>query len=212
MKEKELKFVFFPYSVGGAFLVNKDVYLKAGGENEHFYGWGMEDLERVKRMEILGLPVTRAKGALYHLFHFRNENSRFYNETLENESRAEYLTVCSLTKNRLEKYIQTWNNVHKEYENRVHISLTSKDMKIPYDIRVKSPFLDNYFCLMEKYNMAFVAIAKNAMTYLKNLAIHAQYDIYPAHEDVHNLIGYNERSPYLCPVREMKKEKQNWEK
>ena len=205
LKEKELKFVFFPYSVGGAFLVNKDVYLKAGGENEHFYGWGMEDLERVKRMEILGLPVTRAKGALYHLFHFRNENSRFYNETLENESRAEYLTVCSLTKNRLEKYIQTWNNVHKEYENRVHISLTSKDMKIPYDIRVKSPFLDNYFCLMEKYNMAFVAIAKNAMTYLKNLAIHAQYDIYPAHEDVHNLIGYNERSPYLCPVREMKK-------
>ena len=32
LKEKELKFVFFPYSVGGAFLVNKDVYLKAGGD------------------------------------------------------------------------------------------------------------------------------------------------------------------------------------
>lgn len=34
-------------SVGGAFLVNRKVYLKAGGENEHFYGWGPEDTERV---------------------------------------------------------------------------------------------------------------------------------------------------------------------
>ena len=28
-------------------------YLRAGGENEAFYGWGPEDAERVKRLEIL---------------------------------------------------------------------------------------------------------------------------------------------------------------
>ena len=46
-----------PNSVGGAFLVNKNVYIKYGGENQHFYGWGPEDAERCKRMEILGLPI-----------------------------------------------------------------------------------------------------------------------------------------------------------
>lgn len=42
-----------PNSVGGAFWVNKNVYIKYGGENQHFYGWGPEDAERCKRMEIL---------------------------------------------------------------------------------------------------------------------------------------------------------------
>ena len=169
LKERESESVFFSYSVGGAFLVNKEVYLRAGGENEHFYGWGMEDMERVKRMEILGLPVMRTKGALYHLYHIRNENSRFYNHLLENRSREEYLTVCSLTKGRLEKYIQTWKVGYKDYENRICISLRSRDMKIPSDMCIRSPFFGNYFCLMEKYNMAFVAIAKNAMTHLNVL-------------------------------------------
>lgn len=52
-------------SVGGAFLVNKTKYLETGGENEGFYGWGPEDVERVKRLEILELPIARTKGALY---------------------------------------------------------------------------------------------------------------------------------------------------
>lgn len=51
--------------------------MRTGGENEYFYGWGMEDMERVKRMEILGLPVSRVDGSLFHLFHYRNENSGF---------------------------------------------------------------------------------------------------------------------------------------
>lgn len=98
----------FIHSVGGAFLIHKDYYLEAGGENEHFYGWGMEDMERVKRMEILGLPVSRASGVLYHLFHYRYENSRFYSSRLEEESRKEFLKVCGMYKDQLKHYIQTW--------------------------------------------------------------------------------------------------------
>ena len=49
------------------------MYVQAGGENEHFYGWGPEDLERVKRMEILGYSVTRIKGDLYHLYHLEGK-------------------------------------------------------------------------------------------------------------------------------------------
>lgn len=97
-----------PHSVGGAFFVNRMVYLQSGGENEHFYGWGPEDAERVKRMEILGLPVYRAKGPLFHLFHPRNENSRYGSEDIELKNRQEFLNVCSMTQKELSEYIQTW--------------------------------------------------------------------------------------------------------
>lgn len=96
------------HSVGGAFLVNRDIYLRAGGENENFYGWGLEDLERVKRMEILGLPIYRAKGALFHLFHPRKENSWFANKNVELKNRLEFLKVCGKTKEELLEYVQTW--------------------------------------------------------------------------------------------------------
>lgn len=104
-------------------MVNKEIYLEAGGENEHFYGWGMEDVERVKRMEILGFPVLRTSGVLYHLFHFRYENSRFYSPTLEEKSREEFLKVCSMCKDQLKHYIRTWKDIAQKYENKVYLPL-----------------------------------------------------------------------------------------
>ena len=101
------------HSVGGAFFVNKEIYQQAGGENESFYGWGAEDQERVKRMEILELTISRTKGALYHLYHPRNRNSQFYSQTQKYESLKELLKVCSLSKKQLEQYIQTWKMVNQ---------------------------------------------------------------------------------------------------
>lgn len=105
-----------PHSVGGAFLVNRKVYLQSGGENEHFYGWGPEDAERVKRMEILKLPVYRAEGPLFHLYHPRKENSWYGSGEIELKNRQEFLTVCSMTKKELSDYISTWNSFER-YEN-----------------------------------------------------------------------------------------------
>lgn len=99
---------FVSNSVGGAFLVRKDLYLEAGGENEFFYGWGLEDQERIRRLFILGLPVTRADGPLFHLFHPRNENSRYKDYEAEGKSLHEFLKVCSMTSKNLRHYIQSW--------------------------------------------------------------------------------------------------------
>lgn len=90
-------------SVGGAFLVNKEKYLSAGGENEGFYGWGPEDIERVKRLEILEYPIARTEGPCYHLFHPRQSSGRETNE----EKRMIYnkkvlLDICKRTKEELE--------------------------------------------------------------------------------------------------------------
>ena len=61
----------------GAMLVNKKAYIKAGMENERFYGWGPEDFERYDRRKILGLKIHRSKGPLFHLTHSRGSNSTF---------------------------------------------------------------------------------------------------------------------------------------
>lgn len=98
-------------SVGGAFLVRKSLYLEAGGENEAFYGWGLEDQERVRRMFILGLPVTRVEGPLFHLFHPRNENSRYKDEEAESMSRREFLKVCGMTSDELRRSVGSFQKM-----------------------------------------------------------------------------------------------------
>jgi hypothetical protein len=82
------------YSCGGAFLVNKEKYLEAGGENENFYGWGPEDAERVRRMEIFKLPVYYAQGLLFHLWHPRK--GWFDSLETEKQNRKEFIKTCFL--------------------------------------------------------------------------------------------------------------------
>lgn len=96
------------HSVGGAFFVNKSMYLKYGGENQFIYGWGPEDAERVKRMEILDLPIFYSSGALVHLYHPRKQNSFFATEEIQIRNRNQYFLTCSKTKPELIEYIKTW--------------------------------------------------------------------------------------------------------
>ncbi len=95
------------HSVGGAFMVNREAYLNAGMENENFYGWGAEDVERVKRWEILGYCIKRIDGALYHLHHPRMENSWFASQELELRNRQELIKICRMTTNQVYKYIKS---------------------------------------------------------------------------------------------------------
>lgn len=67
-----------------------------------------------------------------------------------------------------------------------------------------SYFMGNHFCLIRRYKLAFVAIAKNAVTYLKNLAVYTNTGVLPAGMDSHRIVGYKEPSPYLCPLSRMK--------
>ncbi|WP_053826192.1 galactosyltransferase-related protein [Lascolabacillus massiliensis] len=95
-------------SVGGIFIVNKLKYLKAGGENENFYGWGPEDAERFKRIEILQGPVERLTGPLFHLYHPRGINSTFGNDDRDKKNLYEFIKICRMNTHQLKKYIETW--------------------------------------------------------------------------------------------------------
>lgn len=102
-------------SVGGAFLVNKEKYLNIGGENEGFYGWGPEDVERVKRMEILELAIERVQGPLFHLYHTRatNLDNRQHNQiVLLNTCKMHKIELINALKNHTGffSYLDNWKN------------------------------------------------------------------------------------------------------
>lgn len=97
------------YSVGGAFIVDVAEYKRKGWENENFVGWGPEDVERYKRLEILGSKPMRSEGSLYHLYHPRNINSGDFDHNTAFTTKKEYCKVCSMGKKQLQDYITTWN-------------------------------------------------------------------------------------------------------
>jgi len=108
-KEKELRPIYGDLSTGGAFIVDTEKYLQAGGENEYFLGWGPEDFERVKRMEILfSQPIYHAKGGLFHLWHPRGINSWYADKQYEINGKKELLKICGMTDEKLREYIKTW--------------------------------------------------------------------------------------------------------
>lgn len=104
---KELSPVLKRPFCGGAFFVNRQKYLSLGGENKHFIGWGPEDAERLRRVEIMEHSVKRTEyGKAYHLYHPRNENSRYFDEDTAVELRKEFVKVCCMNKKELYCYIQ----------------------------------------------------------------------------------------------------------
>ncbi|MGO4294004.1 galactosyltransferase-related protein [Chitinophaga sp. RAB17] len=95
-------------SVGGCFVFRKTTYLKCGLENEYIKGWGHDDAERIKRIRKLGYQVHRPDGRLYHLWHERTDNSWFLDDTHELNSYTQYLKVCGMNREQLEKEITGW--------------------------------------------------------------------------------------------------------
>lgn len=64
--------------------------------------------------------------------------------------------------------------------------------------------MGNYFCLIDQPRLAFVAVAKNGVTYLKKHAIYSRTGLILHDEDcVHDAVGYSADSPYLVPVDQM---------
>lgn len=109
LEENKYKFkVGSQRSCGGAVLIDYNTYIKAGLENEYITSWGPDDVERVKRMEILGYPAKFEEGELYHLYHERNINSRFIDIETQNRLYSEFLKICSMNKIDLINYISTW--------------------------------------------------------------------------------------------------------
>lgn len=106
----KMKKLYMPDPVGGGFFAHKSSYQESGMENENFYGWGVEDGERINRWNKLGFKVKHVEGALYHLTHQRGANSAFQNNQQRQWKREELKRLFSLSKEELKNEIQSWKH------------------------------------------------------------------------------------------------------
>jgi len=105
---KKMKALYGPQPVGGAYFANRKAYFDAGLENEYFYGWGIEDGERINRWLILGYIHKRLEGNLFHLTHPRGSNSAFHSQRQILLKKNELNRIHSMSKKELQKEIQIW--------------------------------------------------------------------------------------------------------
>jgi len=95
-------------SYGGCIFLNRSCYVNAGMENEYLTSWGPDDIERVKRMQILGHKTYRVGGSLFHLYHERKTDSGYQNSYEYEILMLEYLNISAMEKQDLVKYIKNW--------------------------------------------------------------------------------------------------------
>lgn len=95
-------------SFGGCIFLDRACFMEAGMENENLKYWGPDDIERVKRMHILGHKTIRLKGNLFHFDHERKVDSGYTSAKEYEELMQTYLDISSMEKNDLSNHIKAW--------------------------------------------------------------------------------------------------------
>lgn len=113
-RKHDFRPMFGGLSTGRIFIADRKRYMEIGMENEYMRGWGPEDMERLKRMTILGLPVFRVRGDLYHLWHPRGNNYGHSDKQREIILLQEYLKICRCSREELLTYIKSWEWLRTE--------------------------------------------------------------------------------------------------
>jgi len=94
------------YARGGAIIVNREKYMRAGGENEYFIGYGPEDSERFERLSKLGV-ARRTSGDLYHMHHPMTTLSQDGHE-FSRQSKEEFQRILAMRPDELAEHVKTW--------------------------------------------------------------------------------------------------------
>lgn len=108
-EDKMIK-MYKPNPSGGCFFAKRDSYIESGIENKNFYGWGVEDGERIGRWISLGYRYKRVPGSLYHLTHKRGINSTIHNKNQGNIKRSEINRIWAMSKKELQAEVKKWKN------------------------------------------------------------------------------------------------------
>jgi hypothetical protein len=98
-----------PYSYGGAIFFYRNSFIEGGMEDERMKGWGMEDVARQKRYEILGYRMGRVEGPLFHFEHERNKSAFYFSNCEHNNWKVYSETIEKATKEQLQEEIKKWS-------------------------------------------------------------------------------------------------------
>lgn len=82
---------------------------KLAWKNEYFVGWGPEDVERLKRLTLLDIPVSRVSGCIYHFISSKRVEFGIYvNQSRSLTLKKELLRICRMDRSDLFREIATW--------------------------------------------------------------------------------------------------------
>ncbi|WP_432737249.1 galactosyltransferase-related protein [Maridesulfovibrio sp. FT414] len=101
--------LLYPDTPGGLVMVRRDVYLKAGMDNENFVSYGFEDDERLVRLAGLGYRLGKLEGPLFHLDHPRGVNSHEGLNPHNEANRLELEKVKAMSRDELRAYVNSWS-------------------------------------------------------------------------------------------------------
>jgi len=104
----KMKKFYYPDPIGGAFLVNREKYIESGLENVKYYGWGIEDGERLNRWLKLGYKVQRVQGPLFHFSHSRGINSKYLDVKQREIKQNDFFQLGMMSKKELELEVSKW--------------------------------------------------------------------------------------------------------
>jgi hypothetical protein len=96
---------------GGAVFLNRERFIEAGMENENLITYGIDDMERVDRMKILGYKVGRTEGVCYHISHYRGKYSvaSEHEDANYRKNEAEWNKIKAMSKEQLQEYVGSWS-------------------------------------------------------------------------------------------------------
>ena len=97
---------------GWAQFFKRQSYIDGGMENENFKAYSPEDKERFYRFNKLGYNVGRVNGYVYHLEHFRGENSWFNNPHM-NSNIEEWEKIQMMNEDKLLEYYSNQSYLKK---------------------------------------------------------------------------------------------------
>ncbi|TDR31010.1 galactosyltransferase-related protein [Hydromonas duriensis] len=80
--------LLYESSMGGAFIFRREAYIRVGGMDTTFIGWGGEDNEFFYRSKRLGIPWSSMDVPLFHLHHDSTHREDFNAKAIANSQRA----------------------------------------------------------------------------------------------------------------------------
>lgn len=87
------------YDTWGVYMISKEDYVKIGGHEERYVGWGGEDGSFISTaMCLIDKPYLRMEGKAYHLYHDKPKETR----TIVGDKRALYTRYLQARYNREE--------------------------------------------------------------------------------------------------------------
>ena len=153
--------MLLPYGsnmAGGAVFIRRENFNSTGGEDENFYGWGVEDWNRIEKWKKYGNRIERAHGPLFHLTHPRDINGRINSKW---QKRNAYNTLRHTKESNFKEIKERNALVHnkRKLSDKLHIGCgnclldgwINTDIKpcsndiLYMDLTKPFPFQDNFF-------------------------------------------------------------------